>query len=144
MAKVEFHFNAPSLVTYACRLLRKVQGRGLRAQVVGHPTTLSQLDQALWTFSPLDFLSHAQPQSHPVALQHAAILLAPEPLEHWPRQVLVNLGEAIPEGFETFERIIDVVSVDELHREQARARWRAYARMGHELVRHDLQVHQQD
>ena len=46
--RIEFHFNAPALVPYACRLLRKVQGRGLRAQVVGHATTLAQLDQALW------------------------------------------------------------------------------------------------
>lgn len=140
MAKVEFHFNAPALVPYACRLLRKVQGRGLRAQVVGHPATLNQLDQALWTFSPLDFMSHAQPQSHPVALRHAGILLIQAPLADWHRQVLINLGESIPPGFEAFERVIDVVTIDDLHRAQGRERWRAYARMGHELIRYDLQV----
>ena len=44
----------------------------------------------------------------------------------------------MPPGFEGFERIIDVVSVDELHRAQGRERWREYSRLGHELVRHDL------
>ena len=136
--RIEFHFNAPALVPYACRLLRKVQGRGLRAQVVGHATTLAQLDQALWTFTPLDFLTHCNAQA-PVAMQQASsVLLTESPVNDWHRQVLINLGETVPEGFDAFERIIDVVTVDDLHRAQGRDRWRQYARLGHELLRHDL------
>ena len=138
MARIEFHFNAPALVPYACRLLRKVHGRGLRAQVVGHSTTLSQLDQMLWTFSPLEFLPHCTAGAPEPMRQSSVVLLSEQPSPDWQRQVLVNLGEAVPEGFENFERIIEVVSVDELHRAQARERWRQYTRMGHELVRHDL------
>lgn len=138
MARIEFHFNAPALVPYACRLLRKVQGRGLRAQVVGHATTLAQLDQALWTFTPLDFLTHCQAQAPAVMLEASGVLLAPAPVPSWHRQVLINLGEQVPEDFEGFERIIDVVTVDDLHRAQGRQRWRHYASLGHELLRHDL------
>ena len=138
MSRIEFHFNAPALVPYACRLLRKVHGRGLRAQVVGHPTTLAQLDQALWTFSPLDFLPHCGAEA-PLSMRSAsAVLLTQQPSTDWSRQVLINLGESIPADFEGFERIIDVVSVDELHRAQGRERWRAYSQLGHELIRHDL------
>ena len=138
MARIEFHFNAPALVPYACRLLRKVHGRGLRAQVVGHGTTLAQLDQALWTFSPLDFLPHCAADAPAPMRQAASVLLTDRPCENWDRQILVNLGEGVPQGFEAFERIIDVVSLDELHRAQGRERWRQYAQAGHELVRHDL------
>ena len=138
MARIEFHFNAPALVQYSCRLLRKVHARGLRAQVVGHATTLAQLDQALWTFSALDFLPHCLADAPAALRQGASVLLTEQALSDWDRQVLVNLGEAVPEGFEAFERIIDVVSVDELHRAQGRERWRQYSRLGHELVRHDL------
>jgi len=138
MARIEFHFNAPGLVQYSCRLLRKVHARGLRAQVVGHATTLAQLDQALWTFSALDFLPHCQADAPAALRQGASVLLTEQALSDWDRQVLVNLGEAVPEGFEAFERIIDVVSVDELHSAQGRERWRQYSRLGHELVRHDL------
>lgn len=138
MARIEFHFNAPALVHYTCRLLRKVQARGLRAQVVGHATTLAQLDQALWTFSPLDFLPHCAADAPPAMRSASAVLLSEQPQADWDRQILINLGELIPQGFEDFERIIDVVSVDDLHRAQGRERWRQYSRLGHELVRHDL------
>lgn len=138
MARIEFHFNAPALVHYTCRLLRKVQARGLRAQVVGHATTLAQLDQALWTFTPLDFLPHCAGDAPPAMRSASAVLLSEQPQTDWDRQILINLGEQIPAGFENFERIIDVVSVDELHRAQGRERWREYSRLGHELVRHDL------
>lgn len=138
MARIEFHFNAPALVTYTCRLLRKVHTRGLRAQVVGHSSTLAQLDQALWTFSQLDFLPHCMANAQPAVLQASRVLLTERPHPDWAQQILVNLGEAVPEGFEAFERIIDVVSVDDLHRAQGRERWRQYSRLGHELVRHDL------
>jgi DNA polymerase III subunit chi len=138
MARIEFHFNAPGLVNYACRLLRKVQGRGMRAQVLGHASTLAQLDQGLWTFSTLDFVPHCGVQAPEHMLQASTVLLTEVPHADWHRQVLINLGDAVPEGFDRFERIIEVVTVDELHRSQARDRWREYARMGHELVRHDL------
>jgi len=73
-------------------------------------------------------------------LQASAVLLAETPTADWHRQVLINLGEVVPEGFEGFERIIDVVTLDDLHRAQGRERWREYTRLGHALVRHDLQT----
>ena len=138
MARIEFHFNAPALVPYACRLLRKVHSRGLRAQVVGHATTLAQLDEALWTFSALDFIAHCGVQASPAVLQASSVLLSEVPDGQWHRQVLINLGEAPLAGVDGFDRIIDVVSVDDLHRAQGRERWRHYTRLGYELIRHDL------
>ena len=138
MARIEFHFNAPALVPYACRLLRKVHGRGLRAQVVAAPTTLAQLDQALWAFSELDFLTHCDASAPPAMRSASSVLLTPQPSPDWAQQILVNLGESVPAGFEGFGRVIDVVTVDDLHRAQGRERWREYSRMGHELIRHDL------
>ncbi len=138
MARIEFHFNAPTLVPYACRLLRKVHGHGLRAQVIAAPTTLTQLDQALWTFSELDFLPHCNATAPPAVRSASSVLLAPEVRTDWDQQILINLGESVPAGFEGFARIIDVVTVDDLHRAQGRERWREYSRMGHELIRHDL------
>lgn len=138
MPRIEFHFNAPALVPYACRLLRKVHQHGLRAQVVGLPTTLAQLDQMLWTFSPLDFLPHCGPDADAAMRAASRFLLTEEPEPAWGGAVLVNLGEQVPAGFEAFDRVIEVVSVDDLHRAQARERWRAYTARGHALLRHDL------
>lgn len=138
MPRIEFHFNAPALVPYTCRLLRKVQQHGLRAQVVGEPQTLALLDPALWTFSALDFIAHATAQDAPALRDRAQVLLVQAPVADWPAAVLVNLAEAVPPGFEGFERVIEVVTQDEWHRAQARQRWRHYTELGHALQRHDL------
>ena len=52
-------------------------------------------------------------------------------------QVLVNLGASVPDGFETFERLIEVVTEDEADRLQARERWKHYAARGYAITRHD-------
>lgn len=136
--RIEFHFNAPQLVPYACRLLRKIHRLQLRVQVVGHPTTLALLDAALWTADPSSFLPHCHAQDGPHLRQASPIWLCPEPCTDGPQQVLVNLGEGVPVGYEGFARVIDVVSVDDLHRAQGRERWRTYASRGCDLVRFDL------
>ena len=53
------------------------------------------------------------------------------------QQVLVNLGRSVPDGFERFERLIEVVTVDEGDRLQARQRWKHYAERGYAITRHD-------
>ena len=58
MTEVAFHFNAPDKLGYACRLLRKAVGTGARVMVTGDSSTLRELDVALWTFAPLEFLAH--------------------------------------------------------------------------------------
>ena len=53
--------------------------------------------------------------------------------------VLLNLGAQVPEGFERFGRVVEVVSAqDEADRGQARVRWRQYQAQGYGIVRHDL------
>jgi DNA polymerase-3 subunit chi len=53
-------------------------------------------------------------------------------------QVLVNLGSTVAPGFERFERVIEVVGLDDADRNQARSRWRHYADRGYAMTRHDL------
>ena len=49
----------------------------------------------------------------------------------WPRRcttTLLNLGDAAPRGFESFERLIEMVSTDDDDRAAARERWKALRR----------------
>jgi DNA polymerase-3 subunit chi len=50
----------------------------------------------------------------------------------------VNLGVEVPTGFERFERVIEVVGLDDADRQLARTRWRHYADRGYTMTRHDL------
>lgn len=138
MIEVAFHFNASDRLGYACRLLRKAVGRGVRVIVTAPDEVLARLDVLLWTFSDVDFIPHARHDAAPALREASAVLLTPrlDDLPH--RQVLVNLGPQVPAGFDQFERVIEVVSQEEADRQQARVRWKAYAAAGHTLVRHDL------
>jgi DNA polymerase III subunit chi len=140
MTGVEFHFNAPDKLAYACRLLRKAVGKGAKVVVTGEPGILRELDTALWTFSALEFVPHCHAGAQPAVLAASPVVLADAPRSAPHQQVLVNLGQQVPEGFERFERLIEVVTQDEDDRQQARQRWKHYATRGYELKRQDLEL----
>jgi DNA polymerase-3 subunit chi len=138
MTDVAFHFNAPDRLAYCCRLLRKAVAGGARVVVTGSPETLAQLDELLWTFSPTDFVPHCQIDSEAdlVAASPVILALMIESAPH--QQVLVNLGQSVPDGFERFERVIEIVGLEDDERQFARARWKHYTERGHAITRHDL------
>jgi len=137
---VAFHFNAPDLLAYACRLLRKAVGSGAKVVVVADEDKLGELDVALWNFSPTDFLPHCDINSDPHILAMCPIVLATS-LDTAPhRQILLNLGEQVASGFELFERVIEVVALDDAGRQMARGRWKQYVELGYSITRHDLNL----
>lgn len=138
MTEVAFHFNAPDKLGYACRLLRKAVGAGARVMVTGEPGTLRELDVALWTFAPLEFLPHCSAEAAPATLAASPVVLAESVRAAPHQQVLVNLGAGVPEGFERFERLIEVVTADEGDRQDARRRWKHYVDRGYAITRHDI------
>jgi DNA polymerase-3 subunit chi len=138
MTGVEFHFNAPDKMAYACRLLRKAVAKGSRVVVTGEGGFLRELDRTLWTFEPLEFIPHCG-QDAPAAVREASPVVLSESVRSAPHaKVLVNFGAGVPEGFERFERLIEVVSLDEEDRSLARQRWRHYADRGYAIEKKDL------
>ncbi|MGI4777308.1 MAG: DNA polymerase III subunit chi [Janthinobacterium lividum] len=142
MTGIDFHFNTPDRVGYACRLLRKaVAARGAQVVVVGDTVVLGAIDLQLWQLSPADFIAHCDMDADPRVLARSPVVIAMRkdaPLPH--RQVMLNLGAEVPSGFERFERLIDIVGNDESDRLAARTRWRHYADRGYAIVRHDFQA----
>ncbi len=143
MTEIAFHFNAPDKLAYACRLLRKAVASGARVVVTGPPASLQALDTLLWTFSPHEFVAHCRAGSPPEQLMASPVVLAAQiqggaELPH--HQVLLNLGAEVAVGYERFERTIEVVSLDEDDRQQARLRWKHYADRGYSITRHDLKL----
>jgi DNA polymerase-3 subunit chi len=140
MPAIAFHFNAPDKLAYACRLLRKAASQGAQVVVTAPSEALRQLDGLLWTFSALDFVAHAK-ASDPPHVRNASSVVLTEAIADAPhRQVLLNLGEEVPDGFEQFERLIEVVALDDADRLLARSRWKHYSQLGHVITRHDLNL----
>ena len=136
MTRIEFHFNVDDPLLHACRLARKISRLGQACVFTGPEPWLRQLDSRLWTFSALDFLPHHW-QDQPAAT--ARITLAPEPAAVLQDgAVLINAGEGVPEGFDGWSRLIEIVGCEPHQRSAARARWRHYAGLGYTLGQHDL------
>ncbi|RZL67600.1 MAG: DNA polymerase III subunit chi [Variovorax sp.] len=141
MTGIDFHFNAPDKVLHACRLLRKAVRLNDEARlvVIGEAEALDAVDAALWAFSAVDFVAHCRSDSAPEMVARSPVLLLDAgavPPAH--RQVLVNIGKALPAGFERFERLIDIVSDEAEDRQIGRARWKHYASRGYAIAAHDF------
>ena len=138
MTRIEFHFNAPERLQYACRYLRKAYANDCRVGVVGSETVLRQLDAALWRLSDVDFLPHCTANDGAELQAASAIRLSTDASQFSGLPMLVNLGDDVPVGFERFERLIEIVPTDDHGKMTARQRWRHYAAQGFALTQHDL------
>ena len=148
MTEVEFHFNVGDKLEYSCRLLRKAHAGGAQLLVTADPVTLAQLDQMLWTLSATEFLPHCRSDAPPATLALSPIVLAASALEPVLKGrasgVLVNLGQDVPPGFESFERFIEIVSSAPDDRQAGRQRWNHYKQRGYALKAHDRTVSAQN
>lgn len=141
MTEVSFHFNVPDALGYTCRLLRKASRQGARVTVTGAGATLAGLDRALWSFDPIEFVPHLLlRRGEPPAprLRATPVCLTEDLSGALHHDVLVNLGSEAPPGFESYARLIEIVTTDEAERAAARTRWKHYASRGYAIERHEV------
>lgn len=139
MSQVSFYTGVPERLAYLCRLLRKAQQSGARIGVCGPAPLLDRLDAALWTFESTEFVPHLRVRpGRPLEPRMAAtpILLVEQSAELPHREVLLNLSLDMPEGFEQFARVLEVVSQDPEQMQAGRQRFRRYKDLGHEVLHH--------
>jgi DNA polymerase III subunit chi len=139
MPQVAFHFNAPNKLDYACRFIRKALRHDARVTVVAPLDRLHQLSAKLWKFAGHEFLAHAVQGEDPEIFALAPVVLVESASSSSTSDILLNLGDAVPEGFDRYSKVVEVVSsFDEQDRAMARARWRQYQGAGHDIERFDL------
>lgn len=139
MTEVAFHFNAPDKLAYACRFARKLARSDRRLVITGAQSLLDTLDAKLWDLEPSDFVAHCWGDSPAHLLVASPVVLSSNPHQGGHHDVLLNLGDEVPVGFGSYQRLVEVVSADDPQdRDRARARWRHYAQRGYAIVRHDL------
>jgi len=141
MTEIDVHYNAADKLHHACRLLRKAAvAAGARVVVVGDAAQLDALDAALWGIAPTEFVPHCRHDAPGWMLARTPVVMWPARHEASPphREIIVNLGVDLPDGFERFERLIDLVGEDEDERRAGRLRWRHYADRGYAITRHDV------
>jgi len=133
MTEVAFHVGVADKLGYTCRLLRKAWRQGAQVVATGAPEQLSRLDTMLWIFEHEEFVPHARLRAGERVtplMARTPIWLADVPVDVAGPQVLVNLGPEMAEGFERFERVIEVISDEPADAQQGRQRWRHYLAAG--------------
>jgi DNA polymerase-3 subunit chi len=140
VTQILFHVQVADRLGYACRLLRKAVRQGARVAVTAPEPTLMRFDKMLWSFDPTEFVPHVLLRGGDVLasrLQATPIVLVTESARAAQCSVLVNVGDDAAEGFEDFERLIEIVSTRDDEREAGRRRWRHYLAQGHAPRKHE-------
>lgn len=139
MTEIAFHFNAPDKMVHACRVARKLLRQDKHLVIQVPPDLMEPLDHMLWHMSSHDFVAHCRAGDAPQVLGASPIVLTQDAQDMSHTQVLLNLTDEVPQGFGSFEQLIEVVAAgDEADRAAARLRWKHYVQRGYALVRHDL------
>ncbi|MDM0045559.1 DNA polymerase III subunit chi [Variovorax dokdonensis] len=137
MTDIEFRVDLPDKFDYALRLARKYALQGQAQLVVAADAdTIDAIDTALWDRSAAEFLPHCKADAPEEVLRRSPVVLAQSSQgadDALPHGVLLNLGAAVPKGFERFERLIELVGTADGDREDGRERWRHYKSRGYAL-----------
>ncbi len=113
----------------ACRLADKAYGLGHTVYLfTASEARAAALDDLLWTFRQDSFVPH---ERYPLVGEEGSPVLvgtaAPVTVE---AQVLINLADALPEGFERYDRVVELVDQHPEVLAQSRERFRQYREQG--------------
>ena len=137
MTSIDFYFNAADKLQVACRLAAKAIAQEKRLLIYApQPEAAQRIDRMLWTWPATGFVPHCAVND--VAAADTPVLIANAPDGLTACEVLLNLDAATPPAFERFERLLEVVSVEDDDRRAARERYRFYRERGYRITDHDL------
>ncbi|MDE2295996.1 MAG: DNA polymerase III subunit chi [Gammaproteobacteria bacterium] len=126
-----------------CRLAEKAYLRDLRAVLLADTTGDAEaLDALLWTFADPSFVPHGLIVNGAAADPSAPVQLTADAARAPAADVLVNLSARMPEGFERYPRIAEIVDAEPGRRERARERFKTYR--DHALVVETHRLHDGD
>ncbi|MFO1325030.1 MAG: DNA polymerase III subunit chi [Burkholderiales bacterium] len=135
MTTIDFYTRVDDRLAVAARLVAKaVAAHGSARVLTPDEATTNALDRLLWMVPATGFLPHCRVGS-PLAAQTPVWI--DHRLEHaGPAAVLVNLHAEPPPFFSRFERLAEIVGVDDAA--AGRERYRFYRERGYELRAHDM------
>ena len=140
MTSIDFYTHVSDRFAVAGRLVAKAFARHGSVRVLTRDAQATDaLDRWLWTQPAIGFLPHCRLDS-PLAAE--TTIWVDHALEHHgPAAVLINLHDAPPPFFSRFERLVEIVGLEESDAAAARERYRYYRERGYELRDHDLSGH---
>lgn len=137
MTQIDFYTHVEDKLRAACALSAKAFSLGHKVTVFcANPETAQRFDRLLWTTPAIGFVPHCAPDDPLAAVTPVIVDCHGEKLLH--DEVLLNLRPEWPPFFSRFQRLIEIVSLDDEDRASARERFRFYRDRGYEIRTHDL------
>ena len=130
--------GADGRARYACRVAQKAYLQGLRVFVNTAPGSEDELDSLLWTFSQGSFVPHALCEMASGNWVDFPVQIGSASRCGEGADLLINLEPDVPNQFDSFQRIADVVTNDPRDREAGRNRFRFYREQGIEPETHRI------
>ena len=142
MAQIDFYILRQSgeqaRQTFACRLAEKAYRLDNTVHIHTDSKAIAErIDELLWTFRDGSFVPHhlaghaQQDLASPVTIGFGA-----DDVE--PRDLLINLSDAISECSDAFPRVAELVTSDEDCKQRSRKRFAEYREQGHQLETHKV------
>ena len=108
--RVDFYVSevagAEARLRLACRVAEKAYLANQKVIVYfDDPTLLPKFDELLWTFGDGSFVPHDAVAPDGTCASPVALTAGPMPAGH--TDVLINLGNSVPERFDTFTRVAE-------------------------------------
>jgi DNA polymerase-3 subunit chi len=113
--------------TFACRLTEKAYLRDLRIVILSDSLADAQaLDDLLWTFNDRSFIPHQLCVDERTPDPSTRVQLSAAPGPSPSADLLVNLAARLPDQWERYTRIVEIIDADEERRRLGRERFKAY------------------
>ncbi len=137
MTKVDFYTGAEDKLRTACQLSHKAMQNGLRVLLhVPDEQALDALDALLWHYPATAFIPHCRSRDAAAADMPVVLGCDAETLPH--SELLISLHTACPPFFSRFERVIEIVGLEEEEVRLGRQRFGFYRDRGYEMRHFDL------
>jgi len=137
MTQIDFYTQVDDKLQTACRLAVKAHRMGMRVTLFCPDNgTAGRLDWMLWTVSATGFLPHCKSDNDLAPVTPVLIDTTGDTSLH--DEVLINLHPERPAFFSRFQRLAEIVSIEDTDRAEARERYRFYKDRGYAIRTHDL------
>lgn len=137
MTGIDFYHGAGDKVQAACRLIGELHAQQRKVLVYAPAEELAaRVDRMLWCLPATGFVPHCRIDAQLAA--ETPVLIGGSLDDDAPHDVLINLDGELPPAFSRFERLIEIVGLEEADRIPARERYKHYRDRGYPLQAHQI------
>ena len=139
MPQIDFYIvdnsSPEGWLRYACKIVEKAYTMGMHVHIhTADESMTSKMDDLLWIFNDQSFIPHqhtcTENELCAVTLNHNNL-----PSKH---ELLVNLTTEVPDFYRQFDRVVEIISDNDVMKQHGRNRYKFYKEHGESPSHHQV------